>query len=473
MHLRRLFPVLLIIFLTVLLGQHSRTAAQGQNDWSPLETVYANESGRQEVRPAQIVTDSEGNAHLFWLQKFDKDDPSNWYISYSHWNGGTWSPVNDVLQTPGGGAGAPLVILTTDGKLHVFWADSGSVWVSEAPLHDAPNAQAWSVPFPISSNGALELDVALDQAGAIHLVYASGEMGGELYYQQSADGLFWATERIVHIGSDRTRTAMHPQIAVDDQLRLHVVWTEYELPEGWPPLGQYYAKSVDGGYTWSVPRVLGEGEEGQGTVLAVGDNQVHIVWRGTSGAGNTYHLWSEDGGDSWNGPRVFDSDGGFSGVQSLAADSAGNIHLVRGDGGYQTWDGQNWSPVPALFAGSGETGTLAIGLGNQIHWVNTTTSGDERAIVWHRSGMAAAPALPPEPLPSPTPRPPEQIVVAQPEVAQAATERPPLPDFPRDETQSAQTLRVWAPFILGAGAVAFLLLLTLVVWTSRAARYSR
>jgi hypothetical protein len=140
-------------------------------------------------------------------------------------------------------------------------------------------------------------------------------------------------------------------------------------------------------------------EQGQGAVLAIDNDEVHLVWRGTSAAGNTYHQWSDDGGKTWRTPVIFDPDGGFSGRQSLAADSAGNVYLVRSDGGFQVWEKGVWSPIPALFADSGEIGTIAIGLGNQIHWINTTQAGVQPAVVWHRVKVSSAAAIPPQELP--------------------------------------------------------------------------
>ena len=355
---------------------------------SELEVVFRDDSGSAEVRPAAIVADPAGVAHLFWLYQEDRNDRSSWAVSYLRWQNGIWAAPNDVLVSPGGGAGAPRVALDSEDRLHVIWAD-GDLYYSSSPAPTAGDAHSWSEPVAIAR--ALEGDIAVDQTGRLHVVFTTGQDGESPQYSHTLEYGGWSPPAAVSRGGMSNAAAGSPRLSSDGRGRIHVTWTQHQLPGGWPPLGQWYARSDDGGSTWEMSSELARGEQGQGTVLAIGGDEIHLVWRGTTGAGGTYHQWSTDGGIVWHGPIVFDPDGGFSGAQSLAADSAGNIHLVRGDGGYQVWRDGGWSPVPAEFADSGETGTLAIGLGNQVHWVNTMPSSSSVAIVWHRLCEADSP----------------------------------------------------------------------------------
>jgi len=375
-----------------------RVLSQNQVNCSDLEIVFQDNSGVAEVKPAAIVTDPSGAAHLFWLYKQNKHDPFTWSIFYKTWQDGSWSEERDVLVTPGGGAGAPRVVYTSNGVLHVIWADQYSLWYASSLIKTAENARSWSTPKIIATY-VIDADIATDPLDNLHIAYTSGQPTGPVYYIRSMDGNNWTTPSIVFQDSPVDATSGEVRLSVDEAERIHVTWTENQLPGGWPPLGQWYARSVDGGETWEDHKKVADGEQGQGIVLAVGDD-VHLIWRGTSGSGNSYHRMSIDGGKTWRDPIIFDPDGGFSGNHTLAADSAGTLHLVRADGGYQVFQGGVWSPVPALFADSGEIGTVAIGLGNQIHWVNTSPAGSKEAVVYHRLCMSNAPIIVKEKIPN-------------------------------------------------------------------------
>ena len=373
-------------------GHTSYAFAQEAQGWSDVQYVFRDASGLADVKPASIVADSTGTAHLFWFFKADRDDRSTWSINYASYRNGVWSEPNDILLTPGGGAGGPRAKASPDGRLHVIWVSRGRLWYSHSRAETAWDAKSWTIPMSIAS-GPQGADIAVDSGNRLHVVYAIGGSGQPVYYMNSQDGIDWPLPTIAHELTAEGASPAVPRLSVDGKGRIHITWTEYRVPGGWPPLGQWYARSVDDGATWEKAIQVGELDQGQGTIHAIGDNEIHLVWRGRSRAGNTYHQWSNDGGGTWQGPTAFDPDGGFSGGQSLASDSAGNLHLVRGDGGYQRWDGSEWTPVPALFTDSGETGTLAIGLGNRIHWVNTSSSSSETAAVMHRVASTTAQAL--------------------------------------------------------------------------------
>lgn len=449
----------LLVTLTLAWRTTSPVVAQGPEEWSDLNIVFQDDSGIAATKPAIVVTDRTGAAHLLWLYKEDANNRDTWAISYAFWRDGIWSEPNDVLITPGGGAGEPRAVIGLDDQLHMIWSDQRTIWYSKSPIQTAADARSWTEPVPIVS-GALEADLGFDDEGRLHLVFVTGEPKGPVLYLESVDSGGWSTPVEIYAGAPDNVTSMHPRVSTDDNARLHVTWTEYRLPSGWPPLGQLYARSEDGGENWNSVLQVAVGEQGQGTVLAVREDEVHLVWRGTSDAGNTYHQWSKDGGRTWREPVVVDPDGGFSGLQSLAVDSSGGIHLVRGDGGYQHWQDGIWEPVPALFADEGETGTLAIGPDDRIHWINTFPSSSETAIVMHRTALIDVPEISPTPLPNPTRTPqPSRTPSPVPQTDQTSTPTAPevrsdLSSLTEDESSPAQLLIVGAvPATVLIGAV--------------------
>ena len=384
----------LVFILSTVAPRNSN--AQVFINCSDMEVVFSDLNDKAEVKHAVIVADSTGAAHLFWLYQQSNDDSSTWSINYARWENGTWSAPTDILLVPGGGPGEPHALYRSNGYLYVFWIDAGSIWYSSAPVTSASDIKTWSSPTPIISS-AIDMDISIDEFDRFHLVYATGQPGGPLYYLNSEEGENWSPSVLVYQDAPQDATSNIPRISVANN-RINITWTLYKIPEGWPPLGQLYSSSPDDGITWSSAIMIGEGEQGQGGILAF-DDQIHIVWRGTSAAGNTYHMWSLNGGQTWLGPGIFDPDGGFSGAQSLAVDSGKKVHLVRADGGYQIWDGNQWAPVPAQFADSGEIGTLAIGLGNEVHWINSTPTDAQGAMIWHRLCLSDTPKIDSEEIP--------------------------------------------------------------------------
>lgn len=390
--------VAIALLLLVAITDAAPAEAAAAPECSEQETVFEDPSGRAYLRRSAIVVDASGVAHLFWLYQPDKDNPSDMSIMYAHWKDGDWSEANDVLRTPGGGLGWPRAVATSDGQIHIIWTAGGQrLWYSSAPAEQASDARSWRAPITIGYD-PLGGDIATDKVGTLHVVYTTGQPTAPVYYIQSAGGTHWSDPVQVFGYAPEYAGSGGVRIAVDGRGRLHVVWDTATLPNGWPLLGEWYARSENGGASWSDALQLGSGEQGEGAVVAVGDDEIHIVWRGSSGAGKTYHQWSADGGASWWGPTVFDPDGGFSGPQNLVVDSAGDVHLVRSDGGYQWWDGLRWSPVPATFADSGEPAAAAVGLGNQLHYINSRMEGPGVSI-WHRICLLESPAIPAVPLP--------------------------------------------------------------------------
>lgn len=125
----------------------------------------------------------------------------------------------------------------------------------------------------------------------------------------------------------------NPYLSVDARGRLHAVWTQFRLPIGWPPVGSYYRRSDDGGRTWLPGReVAGEGN-GQISVIARGADEVHLVWTAVD-TGDRMHSRSPDGGTTWSPPLAIGNGvrGAFTRGLALAFDGGGGLHLVTSTG---------------------------------------------------------------------------------------------------------------------------------------------
>src|SRR6185295_10758085 len=125
-----------------------------------------------------------------------------------------------------------------------------------------------------------------------------------------------------HAAADFTRIAISPQRT------LHVVWTEFEFPQAWPPRGVFHARSTDGGRTWSAPTELAGKGFDQVSIALVDDQTIHVAWNGMAGVWGRYHRWSSDGGATWSAATQLFSAGGTEGPPPLLVDAARRVHLI-------------------------------------------------------------------------------------------------------------------------------------------------
>jgi len=135
---------------------------------------------------------------------------------------------------------------------------------------------------------------------------------------------------------------IQPQVAVDEQGAVHLLY--YKGPEGAGDL--FYAKSADGGTSWSEPiRVNSQSGSAlsigtiRGGHIAVGKNgRVHVAWMGADGAlpkpagtKATPMLYARlnDAGTAFEPQKnVITTNVGLDGGGSVAADPLGNVYVA-------------------------------------------------------------------------------------------------------------------------------------------------
>ncbi|MGE3269585.1 MAG: sialidase family protein [Chloroflexota bacterium] len=385
--------------------------AKAESEWSTPKVVFRTDS--YATRP-RLVADATGDVHLFFFlrQASDTPDGSSTMIMYSRLHDGAWSSPVDVLV--GAGTNAPTVVVDQRGMLHVVWegGPKGEILYSRAHVSQAGSARGWSTPRLLSEPSAYDSDIQVSDDGTLHLVYST--KSGNVWYQESRDsGTTWSSPLIVAETETPGCTTNNPRLAVDSAGGLHAAWTELQLPTGWPPCGALYSDSLDGGKTWSSPvRIAGPGY-GQINVLANGASNLMLAWNAMVAIGERKFTRSIDGGFGWAAPQYLSIKlrGGFTGIPSMATDSAGMVHLVtavdrpRGESMavyYLTWNGMTWSdPVlvsmGALGLRSVELPWIVVSNGNQLHVVYE----DDFQRIWYTTRTVSAPQIPAQPLPTP------------------------------------------------------------------------
>jgi len=377
--------------------------------------------------PPAIVTDMAGNVHVMWSQTMS-GDPELYggdTLFYARWDGEVWSWPVDVLVSPrGAGAQFQDLAVTPDGTLHVVWATfmgSSELMYAHAPACCADHPKNWSQPVSLGMPVLATVALVADDRGRLHAAFASSETGNIVYRRSDDGGVTWPVwVDILGETQQDDDYAIYPRLAVDGRGRVHLVWTV----EPWPGRLAMYARSDDGGDTWSESQVIDSVHYGHydadcgPTLIDVetfGEDEVHLIWDGAPTVERN-HVWSFDGGNTWSAPTLLFPEihgSGRSGWNDMVVDSAGKLHAVAlGQPLYASWSGGAWSPSTPLGQGRETPGfetngyaewmRIALSLGNQLHvvWVDMKGGGLIFPVWYVHGEEMSAPAVTAQALPT-------------------------------------------------------------------------
>ncbi len=132
----------------------------------------------------------------------------------------------------------------------------------------------------------------------------------------------------------------NPSIALGDDGAVNALWTDpRDEPSG--ANSAYFARSTDGGKTWSDPDVrvnpFSPAHQGGPRIVAGPEGLLYAVWRG--GSNRTIDVWvasSLDGGATWSAPSKVNDVSGFVQVSqsygpSIAMDLVGTLYVAWED----------------------------------------------------------------------------------------------------------------------------------------------
>lgn len=267
--------------------------------------------------------------------------------------GGGWSePICLSTNTPS--SWFPDVAVDSEGRVHVVW-DSG--YPPQGPndpgtgttMYSVRRDGEWSEPNDIALHlvtGVSRPALAVDGADRLHLALRGG---GVRYMQASAAEAWsaqaWSASHRVS-GLNLTYT---PDLIVDRQGRVHVVWEEWVPVELSPEevfllqrslylADVFYRRSDDGGEFWRPAVNLSRTPNvGSGRVNIAPDREggVHVGWdegwdrnaqegdpRGVA------YAYSLDGGEMWSDPMVFSSTVDAYAQMTVGTDVADGVLLV-------------------------------------------------------------------------------------------------------------------------------------------------
>lgn len=394
-------------------------AAQG-GVWSQPIELYKAEG---EIGRPLLLGDAGGRLHLLWNEyPGNDDDPTQRpVIYYMAQEGGAWSKPMDVLTQEKNRMDKLRGLVDPYGRLHVVYGVGEPLSYSHTLGVDPKSAQNWTRPMAMSESQQVAGNIALDAANNLHIVYSV--VGLPVQHQVSPDwGAHWSSRQGLSPYPPANQTTDEPLLAFDAKGNWHLIWTQVPLPAGYPPLGSFYSRSVDGGQTWSEPIQIAPLDHMVVALLPGSDDQLYVLYIGRAEVGGRYLRWSTDSGSSWSDPVQISApnEGGGLSDGDLALDSAGILHAIFGLESdhvvaYSRWDGRGWSrwiniassivspDVPINW----QRMSLEITRGNHLHavWKNPEANS-----LWYVEGLSEAPeepaasflALPTLALPTPT-----------------------------------------------------------------------
>jgi hypothetical protein len=172
----------------------------------------------------------------------------------------------------------------------------------------------------------------VDASNRILIAYAvtlNEERG--IYLIQSSDmGATWSSPvRVFDAMSANWEMVDQPKLAVTEDGKLHILFTQYGLLGGQTAVGLHYSQSSDGGMTWTVPQPVNTNPV-EWSEISGFKQALHRFWREKDGSViSTYHQVSSDGGMTWSAAEALPPDAGIVSKPVVSLDASGNVHLLQ------------------------------------------------------------------------------------------------------------------------------------------------
>lgn len=311
--MRSLFTLVMLAGTLLPLG--GMTAAQETHgrgpQWSEpsLVSSSAGPSGGSVGRG--LAVDSQNNLHALWTENSNGFDV---YYARSKDGGLTWSAGIDLANSPLPAFGANIAV-GPDDILHVVWVDrrDGSARLYYTCSHDS--GQTWEVPRAISGDNPRDAAVAsisIDLQNRVHVAWHFGDADAntsgepaEVFYTRSLDG--GATFELPKKLNTDAHAAAFPRFSVQGTSGdvIFIPWRRQEQGFNWDIYG---AVSVDGGASFTEVKLFASPEADFDPDGFVDVNGVwHLSFFSQRGGGRVPmidYARSTDGGITWSEPTT-------------------------------------------------------------------------------------------------------------------------------------------------------------------------
>lgn len=323
--------------------------------------------------PFTATRDGSGNLYVAWT-KVPGALGNEVYVSKSTDGGETWQSAVPVRAASTNYDDIwPSVGVTPAGTVYVSWTQIWGSFYNITVASSTNGGNTFTGVMNISGQGLRGLAVidsmGIDSHGRIYVAYIGETIVGGLNLHinvtRSDDGITWTAPYQI---TPSSTFGEYPNLVVDAQDRVHVVWFDYRGYLTTGTLTAWYTRSDDRGASWIPQEPISQGVSSPNTYayLSVHGNEVMVVWTGSQLAtGVLSYSLSEDGGNSWYPEQTFYP--GYNVAWATpAADENGTFYAGVQDSSTTTesitlllWLGPP-SPPTNLAVVSGGTGSLTV-----------------------------------------------------------------------------------------------------------------
>jgi hypothetical protein len=257
------------------------------------------------------VIDVDANDNLYLMMSVatapasEHRPHSQIFFTMSRDFGTTWDnlPQTRNLSNSPGEAFGPSLAVNRNGKLRVYVSyHDNSTGTTQAYLISSKKKTKFRAPLNLTphNGGAFAPRVALDSSETVNIVWGDTKDGAaKVLFVRSTDlGLSFNEPLDV---SRSSGVAFDPEIAIDSTDAINVAWQD--TAPGTSVI--MFSRSTDGGLTFSEPKQVSTGT-GNATEAAIGTDsagRISIVWVDDSaGRAEAYYARSTDGGTSFSDP---------------------------------------------------------------------------------------------------------------------------------------------------------------------------
>jgi hypothetical protein len=304
-----------------------------------------------EMDAVELAATDDGLIHAFFSQY---QDPT---IYYTYWDGELWSRVTPVLKLPEGEAAWPVVAAGPGNELFLIARNNrGALYLSRANSGDAATASNWSTPtqLALAQNGEIgSVALALDADGTVYAAYSVpvNEKRGIYLIQSKDHGTSWSEPLQVFNGAAAGFELVGaPSLLASENGILHITWKQQSIQgDGIPqPISLYYARSEDGGNSFSDAEPVVEEPVAWRDIVTDGNGNLHLLWQPQGTLTTVWDQVSMDGGHSWQYPQGLPIEGKLVAVEK---DTTGQLHLMdigQSALGHWLWDNSRWQSEAPL-----------------------------------------------------------------------------------------------------------------------------
>lgn len=283
-------------------------------------------------------------------------------------NGEQNSAIIDSGQSAVGAVS--LAIDPTNGHLHAAWASKNATYTSSFNIRYAKSTDGgvtWSVVEQVSAYNSSNIEVTNPSIVVVNsmpviLVQIVNSITTTIqsFVKQST----WSN-KLVHNGA--TRTQSYPSAVVDKNGVIHVAWQDQYDGNNWRI---DYAKSVDGGITWSTAITIAT--FGVYPSITVDNKNKLVVMYNTSNDGdNLKKTQSTDGGTAWSTPQdIFNGTASYHNFPSTLYDAT--FPFSFGDIPPTIYQRVNVEYIGTYTTNNAPTVTLTSPIDNQTLYENDT-----------------------------------------------------------------------------------------------------